>query len=138
MEDLDILLEGGLLPALAPIVALLALLIAWLSWRLSGIPAKKHLQKMAALKAAYHRENNPRRKHQLMMEWNEMGGHKYGRQELERREDTGMGQRARAEGLPLSANPFRHSLWGRGRNWSKGWRAVDRNIRWIHQHREPS
>ena len=46
-----------------------------------------------------------------------------------------MGQDAHRRGKPVSANPYRNRIWGRGKLWKAGWRVVDLQVRWIEKQR---
>lgn len=119
-----------------PIVLVAAAVVLLALWRFSGLRKRRLRKHRATLRARAGRAESLRERHALMQQWNELGGlrerERAGRQRSARED----GQKARAAGRPISANPYRHGLWGEGRQWKRGWRSVDRHIRWIHRHRD--
>lgn len=118
-----------------PIFILAGVVLLLVIYRFSSLHRARQRKRRASLRVRARHAENPRERRELMLQWNEMGGlrdHKRARQSRSAREQ---GQKARAAGRPLSANPYRHSLWGDGRLWKLGWRSVDRNIRWIERRR---
>ncbi len=131
----------GILPYLAdPVVWLLLLALAGLAglltYRLSSVRARRLRSRRAALRVRAGRAPSLRERRELMQQWHELGA----LLEQLRSERLGaaqeQGRKARGEGRPLAANPYRHSLWGAGRSWKRGWQSVDRHIRWIHRQRK--
>jgi hypothetical protein len=118
-----------------PIFLLLGAVVLLLAWRLSGVRSRRLRKRRAQLRRQAREEASPRRRHELMQHWNELGGLREIRRGEEKRQARDQGSRARAGGRPLSANPYGHGLWGKGRQWKLGWKSVDRNIRWIERHR---
>jgi hypothetical protein len=92
-------------------------------------------RRRAALRVQARRAASPRQRHELMQQWQELGGRRDRERSHRLRAAREEGQKARAIGWPLSANPYGHGLWGPGRFWKRGWKSVDRQIRWIERHR---
>lgn len=118
-----------------PIVLVAVVVVLVVVWQLSGLRTRRLRRKRADLRARAGRTDNPRERHALMLQWSELGGLREHERASRRRSAREAGQKARAAGRPLSANPYRHALWGPGRRWRRGWKSVDRNIRWIRRHR---
>ena len=118
-----------------PLIILPAALVMLLVWQLSGMRKRRLRRKRAQLRLAAHQADTLQKRHQLMMEWKELGGLKEYRRGAQRRGVREEGQKARVQGRPLSANPYGTGWWGQGRQWKRGWQTVERHIRWIESHR---
>ncbi len=120
---------------LDPIFLVVAAVALWVIYRFSGIRTWRLRRQQAALHVQATRETNPSRRRELLQQWSELGGPQESKRTFDRRRVRDQGQKARVSGKPRSANPYPHSLWGRGRLWKLGWKAVDRNIKWIETQR---
>jgi len=118
-----------------PLLWLALALLALGVWRLSGVRQRRLRRHRAQLRVRARRAATPRERRELMLQWSELGGLREHERATRKRSAREEGQKARVAERPLSANPYRHSLWGPGRLWKHGWQAVDRHIRWIEQHR---
>ena len=118
-----------------PIFILAALLVAFAVYWLSGFRGKALRRRRAKLRSAAAQESNVWRRRELLARWSELGGVKESRRTLTRRLVRDQGQKARVGGKSLYSNPYGIGLWGKGRLWKLGWKAVDRNIRWIERHK---
>jgi hypothetical protein len=118
-----------------PLLWLAGVLLALGVWRLSGARQRRLRRRRAQLRVRAGRAATLRERHELMQQWSELGGLREHARVSRLRAAREDGQKARAAGSPLSANPHPHSFWGPGRLWKRGWQAVDRHIRWIEQHR---
>ncbi|HEX9841854.1 MAG TPA: hypothetical protein VGC20_03850 [bacterium] len=118
-----------------PILWLFLAVIALIVYRLSGARRRLLRRRRAALRVQASRADSLRERRELMLKWNELGGLRERERLARQRSAREQGQKARAAGRPLSANPYAHGLWGNGRLWKRGWKAVDRHIRWIERHR---
>ncbi len=117
-------------------IALVALgVLLLIAYRLSGLHRRRQRRQRARLRVEARHAENPRERRDLMLAWNELGGLRELRRGAEARSAREEGQKARAAGRPRTANPYGLGLWGKARRWRLGWKAVDRNIRWIHRHR---
>jgi hypothetical protein len=126
----------SLLPNLSdPVLWLVVGVLALLAWRLSGVRKRRLRKRRAALRVQARRTASPRQRRELMLAWHELGGLREHARSQRQRTAREQGQKARAAGRPLSANPYPHSLWGEGRLWKQGWMSVDQRVRWIRQHR---
>jgi len=119
-----------------PIVWLLGAVLALGLYRLSGARKRRLHRQRAALRQRARQAASPRERRLLMAQWRDLGGPQARVQGERLRDAREQGQRARAEGQPRSANPFRQSQWGQGRLWKEGWESVERRIRWIEERRE--
>lgn len=104
-------------------------------WRMSGFRKRRLQRRLTRLQIQVRRESNPRKRQELLQRWQELGGPRAARHTLSRQSARSKGQKARMEGRPGSSNPFGTRWWGEGRSWRKGWKSVERNIRWIENHR---
>lgn len=124
-------------PIVWMIAAVLAAAVGAVAYRLSGVHGRRLRRRRAHLRKQAAQAESPRQRRELMLAWNELGGLKEHHRRARTDNAREQGRKARADGRPLSANPFSHALWGPGRQWKLGWRAVDRHIRWIETRREP-
>lgn len=118
-----------------PFFLLAGLLAAFVVYWLSGYRGKALRRRRAKLRTAAAQESNVWRRRELMARWSELGGAKESRRNLTRRLVRDQGQKARVGGRSRSSNPYGSGLWGKSRLWKLGWKAVDRNIRWIERHK---
>lgn len=127
--------DGYLIYLHDPIVWMLLAALALLAYRFSSGRHQRLQRRRAALHAKARRAATPRERHEAMAQWRELGGRREQQHRRVQRDARAQGQKARAAGKTRWANPYRQSLWGRGRLWHTGWQAVDRNIRWIENRR---
>jgi hypothetical protein len=127
--------EGYWLLLREPVLWLVVATLGLLAWRWSGVRKRRLRQRRASLRLRARQAETPRERRELMLQWSELGGLREHARVQGQRNARAEGQRARATGRPLSANPYRHALWGPGRLWKRGWKSVDRQIRWIRKHR---
>lgn len=118
-----------------PIVLLAGVLVAGVAWRLSGARTRRLRRQRAALRVRARHAASPRERRELMLQWNELGGLRERERGQRHRAAREEGQKARAAGRPLRANPYLHAWWGPGRLWKRGWQSVERRIRWLESHR---
>ena len=118
-----------------PILVLVIVAVTWALYWLSGAPGRALKTSKRRLFADIRRETDPRRRKELLLTWNDLGGYHESKQALQSGLVIRMGQDARRRGQPVSANPYRNRVWGRGKQWKAGWRGVDLQVRWIEKQR---
>lgn len=117
------------------VLALLVLALAGLGWRFSGFRKRKVRRELARLSALAKQETNPRKRQEMLHRFQEIGGVGESKRIQATRSAVDEGAKARMNGRSRIANPYGLGLWGRARQWRKGWKSVDQNIRWIQSHR---
>jgi len=108
-----------------------AAVLLWWRWR----TRRARRRRLLRLTHLLRHERNPQRRHALLVEWRALGGPRLARRHARTHGAREAGRRARAAGQPISANPHPFARWGAGRHWRAGWRAVERQVRWLERHR---
>lgn len=119
-----------------PFILIILALLVWLGYLATGHGARRKKRKRDDLQRQALREAEPAKRRELLMAWNEMGGLEQKRVEVRKRAIRAQGQKARISGQSASDNPFPSQWWGYGKQWRRGWKGVDRNIRWLYKQRK--
>ncbi len=114
-----------------PTVGLAIAAAGWAIYWLSGVPGRRRQAKKRRLLIRLRNETDPQRRQQLLLRWYGLNGQQGAKPALRAGLVGLMGQDARRRGKPISANPYRNRIWGRGKQWKAGWRSVDRHVRWV-------